>query len=252
MIGISHSSVHVTDEHCTGPDAKVRLYETHLKTLAKNEDTGLYLGLAMWCCSISYWVIRVDSQGKAHATPVTLSEAVMMPKQMVECHQELEAEHGYDIGELLDENEVHNAYMKAFVRRDRPLPEDMRLVPDWVQESYAILDDQRLRARGMLTAQLAAKDAGLRLIREGGPVQPFWHRQLEVLKKKKTTPVKTTPVKTTPAKVTLAKATLAKPTPASAPSVIIPIPMIATRHRTQHPRKVVWVAQVSSVHSVVR
>nr|OQO24415.1 hypothetical protein B0A51_08634 [Rachicladosporium sp. CCFEE 5018] len=88
MIGISHLSVHVTDEHCTNEDAKVRLYETRFKTLAKNEDTGSYLGLAMWCCLISYWVITVDSQGMAHPTPVTLSEAVMMPKQMVECHQD--------------------------------------------------------------------------------------------------------------------------------------------------------------------
>ncbi|KAK6431861.1 hypothetical protein LTR95_011972 [Oleoguttula sp. CCFEE 5521] len=247
MIEISHLSVHLTDEHCTASDAKARLNTTFFKTVAKNENTGLYLGLAMWGCSISYWVIRFDRQGMADATPVTLSKAVMMPKQLIECHLKLEAEHGYHIGELLDENEVNNSYMTAFVRRDRPRPEDMHLVPDWVQESYAILDEQRDRASGMLTERSSAKHAGLRKIRENRRVQPYWYRQLVVLKKKKA-PVKASPVKAAPV-----KASLKKSTSVQAPPVIIPNPMMmATRHRTQRPRKVVWVAQGNRVHSIVR
>nr|OQO24414.1 hypothetical protein B0A51_08633 [Rachicladosporium sp. CCFEE 5018] len=147
--------------------------------------------------------------------------------------------------------------MKAFVRRDRPQPEDMRLVPDWVQECYAILDEQRDRASGEMTVKAAAKHAGLRQIRENRKVQPYWHRQLEALKKKKTTPVKAAPVKagpakTAPVKAAPVKAIPVKATPVQAPPVIIPNPMVAPRHRTQHPRKVVWVAQGNRVHSVVR
>ncbi|OQO08819.1 hypothetical protein B0A48_05709 [Cryoendolithus antarcticus] len=165
----------------------------------------------------------VPRDGASDASDI--ERAVMMPKQMVECHQELEAEHGYHIGELLDQDEVYNAYMKAFVRRDRPQPENMRLVPDWVQESYAILDEQRDRASGEMTVKAAAKHAGLRQIRENRKVQPYWHRQLEGAEEREKEEEDGS------SQGGSRQGDSSEGNPVQAPAVIIPDPMVTPSHR---------------------